>query len=73
MVVLESDSTEAVEMVMGRCACMREDGLIIQKSKVFLSRHWSINIRHVFHELNKIAHWIARWVAEEEIGVFELS
>lgn len=60
LVVLESDSIEAVDMVMGRCVGIREDHPIIQECKDILPRDWLIDIRYVFREFNRIADWIAK-------------
>lgn len=73
VVVLESNSFEAADMVMGRCDGMRDDHSIIRECKELLSRDWSLVVRHVFRELNKIVDWIARWIAEEEFRAFELD
>lgn len=66
-VILESDCLEAVDIVMGRCGGTREDRAIVQECKEFLARDWSITIRHIFREANKIADWIAKWSAEQAL------
>lgn len=73
MVVLESDSTEAIDIVLGVCAGNAEDRAVIQECREIISREWKIEIRHISREANKIADWIAKWAARRRVGTFELK
>lgn len=46
-VVLESDSTEAIDCVLGSCKGNEEDEKIINDCKELISREWIVIIKHI--------------------------
>lgn len=70
--VLESDSLEAVNLILGSDKCSIEDKPIIQSCKDLLSQAWKVEIKHVFREANKVPDWLAKWIMKHDMLVSEL-
>lgn len=70
--VLESDSTEAIDFVLGSGKGNKEDQRAIDDCKELISRDWVLTIKHIGREANRVADQVAKWSARQEVGTFEL-
>lgn len=57
---LESDSTEAIELVLGGHGGCIKDEKIIEECRQVISRNWSTSINHIGREGNRVADMIAK-------------
>lgn len=71
-VVVELDSKEAVDLMLGRSECKNEDLVIVQACKDLLAVNLLVDINPVFREVNRVAEWITRWPMKQTIRTFDL-
>lgn len=71
-VILESDCTEAIDVVLGSSIGNRKDRMLIQECKELLSR-MIVEIKHIWRGANRIADWIAKWAAHKGLRVLEMN
>lgn len=60
IVILESDSTKSIELVLGSQQGNDEERFIIQMCRALHARAWRAEIKCVFKEANRVADRLAK-------------
>lgn len=72
-VLLESDSREAIKLVLGESEGRGHVINLVQSCRELLAKPRSVQIIHVFREVNLAADKLAKWAARRGLRVFELG
>lgn len=71
LVTLESDSLEAVNLVIGSGEGSTEDQPIIHRCKELLARPWTTTteVKHIFREANRLSDWLVKWALKPDLCI----
>lgn len=72
-VIVESDSMEAIELVLSTGVIENGDRQIIVSCKELLARPWEVELKHTFREANRVLDWVAKWAVSRGVEVLELN
>lgn len=73
MVTIESDSLEAVNLVLGFSEGNSENQSIIQRCKELLARTWTVEVKHILREANRVSDWLVNWALKLNPCVVEMT
>lgn len=67
-VILEVDSQVVKDLLTCRISTSNYFGSVVDRCKLLLSRGWSVEIIHLYREVNKVADWLANLALKKPIG-----